>query len=211
MRMLTLFLLVCFLLFSCTDKKENDKTPATDTIKEDTTAKIKAEKTINSLAPVDISPMDISYYPADYPKLKMAKPDMEPPMAKVVYSRPHLQGRQLFHDVLKYDEPWRLGANEASEIDFYKDALIQGKKINPGRYVIYSIPGKDKWTIILNSNIDSWGLHPDASKDIARFIVPVSQTTNAIEYFTMIFQPTKTGADLLMAWDNIEVKLPIAF
>ena len=211
MRPSAFLILICFLSFGCADKKEKDKIPAADTIKVDTASSQKTEKIFNSLAPVDISPMDISYYPADYPKLKMAKPDMEPPIAKVVYSRPHLQGRQLFHDVLKYDEPWRLGANEASEIDFYKAVLIQGKKINPGRYVIYSIPGKDKWTIILNSNIDSWGLHPDASKDIARFTVPVSQTTNAIEYFTMIFQPTKTGADLLMAWDNIEVKLPIAF
>lgn len=206
-----LLLLICFLSFSCSDKKENDKTPAADTIQEDTAAKIKAEKIVNSLAPVDISPMDMSYHPADYPKLKMDNPDLASPMARVVYSRPHLQGRHLFHDVLKYDEPWRLGANEATEIDFYKDATIQGKRIKAGRYILYSIPGHDKWTIILNSNIDSWGLHPDASKDIARFTVPITQTSNSIEYFTMIFQPTTTGADLLMAWDNVEIKLPVTF
>ena len=137
---------------------------------------------------------------------------MAPPMAKLVYSRPHLQGRKLFNDVLKFDEPWRLGANEATEIDFYKDVLIQGKKIKAGRYILYSIPSQGKWTIILNSNIDSWGLHPDPAKDIARFIVPATLTGNSIEYFTMIFQPTTTtGADLLMAWDNVEIKLPITF
>ncbi len=211
MRIAPLLLFICILSFGCADKKENDKIPVTDTMKEDTAAKIKPEKIVNSLAPVDISPMDMSYFPADYPKLKMDKPNMAPPMAKVVYSRPHLQGRKLFNDVLKFDEPWRLGANEATEIDFYKDATIQGKKIKAGRYVLYSIPGQDKWTIILNSNIDSWGLHPDALKDIARFTVPAIQTSNSIEYFTMIFQPTTTGADLLMAWDNVEIKLPISF
>jgi hypothetical protein len=207
----SLLLFICFLSFCCTNKKENDKTPVADTIKEDTAAKIKPEKIVNSLAPVDISPMDMSYFPADYPKLKMDKPDMAAPMARVVYSRPHLQGRKLFHDVLKYDEPWRLGANEATEIDFYKDAYIQGKKIKAGRYILYSIPAQDKWTIILNSNIDSWGLHPDASKDIAKFKVPATQTSNSIEYFTMIFLPTTTGTDLLMVWDNVEIKLPISF
>jgi len=211
MRTSSLLILICFLSFSCTDKKENGKDTATDTIKVDTAAKIKTEKIVNSLAPVDISPMDMSYHPADYPKLKMDNPNMAPPKAKLVYSRPHLQGRKLFNDVLKFDEPWRLGANEATEIDFYEEVLIQGKKIKAGRYILYSIPAKDKWTIILNSNIDSWGLHPDSAKDIARFVVPATLTGNSIEYFTMIFQPTKAGADLLMAWDNVEIKLPITF
>ena len=53
---------------------------------------------------------------------------MAPPMAKLVYSRPHLQGRKLFHDVLNFDEPWRLGANEATEIDFYKDCYYTREK-----------------------------------------------------------------------------------
>ena len=65
--------------------------------------------------------------------------------------------------------------------------------------------------IIINSNIDSWGLHPDSTKDIARFIIPVKQTANHLEYFTMIFEKTSTGAELLMAWDNLEARLPFRF
>lgn len=210
MKISFLFVLICFLSFSCNNNKGDSQSTIKDTVKADTSTKIKAEKSINSYSPVDISPMDISYYPADYPKLKMEKTTMLP-LARVIYSRPHLQGRQLFHDVLKYGEPWRLGANEATEFDLYTDATIQNKKIKAGRYILYTIPEQDKWTIILNSNIDSWGLHPDVSKDVARFIVPAGQTNNSIEYFTMIFQQTDAGANLLMAWDNVEVKLPISF
>ena len=211
MKISVLLLLTCFFSFSCNNKKENNNIAIKDVVKTDTSNTVKPEKSVNSYAPVDVSPMDMSYYPADYPKSKMSNAITTPPLARVVYSRPHLQGRQLFHDVLKYDEPWRLGANEATEIDLYKDATIQGKRIKAGRYILYSIPGQHKWTIILNSNIDSWGLHPDASKDIARFTVPAMQTSNSIEYFTMIFQTTTTGVDLLMAWDNVEIKLPITF
>ncbi len=210
MRLPFLIVLICFLSFSCKNNKGESQSTIKDTVKADTSSKIKAEKSISSFSPVDISPMDISYYPADYPKLKMEK-TTSLPLARVIYSRPHLQGRQLFHDVLKYGEPWRLGANEATEFELYTDAIIQNKKIKAGRYILYSIPEQDKWTIVLNSNIDSWGLHPDATKDVARFIVTVGQTNNSIEYFTMIFQQTAAGANLLMAWDNVEVKLPISF
>ncbi len=211
MRIFILLLLGSFFSFSCNQKKEKNNNSKSIVVNGDTILKIKPEKTINTYEPVDVSPMDMSYFPADYPKLKMDQPTMNPPIARVVYSRPHLQGRKIFHDVLKYGEPWRLGANESTELDFYRDVTIQNKKIKAGRYILYAIPEQDKWTIVLNSNIDSWGLHPDPSKDIARFIVSPTKISSSIEYFTMIFQQTTTGADLLIVWDNIEVKLPIVF
>jgi hypothetical protein len=199
-----------FFLVACSNKEnkpiENGLTSSKDS------SKIKAPgKNENPYVIVDISPMDMSYYPAGYPKLKMAKAVSALPMARVVYSRPHLQGRQLFHNLLKYGDLWRLGANESTELDIYTDAYIQNKKIKAGRYVLYCIPQPDNWTIIINSNIDSWGLQPDSTKDIARFIIPVKQTANHLEYYTMIFEKTSNGADLLMAWDNLEARLPFRF
>ena len=211
MRTSAYILLTCLLFFSCENKKEKSNNVVTDVAKEDSSVVVKREKSINSYAPVDVSPMDISYFPADYPKLKMSNSTTALPKARVIYSRPHLQGRKLFPDVLKYGEPWRLGANEATELDFYKEVIIQGKKIKAGRYILYCIPEQEKWTIVLNSNIDSWGLHADPSKDIARFIVPINITTNSLEFFTLIFQQGAGSTDLLMAWDNVEARLPILF
>ncbi len=215
MKISAFFFLSALLLFSC-NNKQSRTVDATTESKSDSAAKVKSENPVatgaaNSYSPVDVSPMDMSYYPVDYPKLKMTKAITTSPLARVVYSRPHLQGRKLFHEVLKYGEPWRLGANEATELELFTDATIQDKKIKAGRYILYCIPQQDKWTIVLNSNIDSWGLQPDMSKDIARFIVPVTQTGNSLEFFTMIFQKSNVGAELLMAWDNVEAKLPISF
>ena len=183
-------------------KKNRSATP--DTSKINVT-----EKSTNPYAAVDISPMDMSYYPVDYPKLKMTKSISTSPLARVIYSRPHLQGRKLFHDVLKYGEPWRLGANESTELDLYTDTEIENKKIKAGRYVLYCIPEPDKWTIVINSNIDGWGLQPDSTKDITRFAIPVKETSNHLEYYTMVFEKSNNGADLVMAWDNLEARLPL--
>ena len=198
-------------LLSCTDGKENNTAPPAAVTKPDSSIRTKSDTSINPYIQVDISPMDMSYYPVDYPKMKMAKATSSLPLARVIYSRPHLQGRHVFHEVLKYDEPWRLGANESMEFDLYNDAVIQGQKIKSCRYVLYCIPQPDEWTIILNSNIDSWGLQPDPAKDVARFTVPVIKTNHSLEYFTMVFQQTGNGAGLLIAWDNVEVRLPLKF
>ena len=197
------------LSFSCNDG--NKTTTTTDINKSDSIPSIKPDNSINPFDPTDVSPMDMSYFPVDYPKLKMSKATTELPKARVIYSRPHLGGRRLFDNLLKYNEPWRLGANEATEIDFYKNVTIQSKKIKAGRYILYCIPEKESWTIVLNNNIDSWGLHQDTTQDIARFQISVTNTTASEEYFTMYFKENKSGADLVMTWGFLEARLPISF
>jgi hypothetical protein len=202
-------LLVLLLAFGCREKQKETAPPVN---KPRIDSLIPPQETAVNIYPgIDISPMDMSYFPVDYSKLKMAGTMTEPPVARVIYSRPHLQKRHLFHDLLKYDEPWRLGANESTEIDFYRPVTIQGKKIIPGRYILYCIPHTDAWSIVLNSNIDTWGLRQDAGKDIERFKIPILTGNSSQEYFTMVFEKTGTGANLVMAWDNVVAKLPIVF
>ena len=206
---LALFLLLLFAI-DC-KQKQKEETVDQKVKSPDSLINQQPEPTANTYASVDISPMDMSYFPVDYPKIKMAHANTPPPVARLIYSRPHLQRRPLFNGILKYDEPWRLGANEASEINFYKNVTIQGKKIRAGRYIIYGIPHVDKWTIILNSNIDTWGLKQDTTKDAGRFEIPVSTNGTSLEYFTMVFEKTDTGANLVIAWADVVAKLPIEF
>lgn len=196
---------------SCNNKEK--ATVKTDPATTADSNKRPIQETVQNLyASIDISPMDMTYFPVDYPKLNMADANMQPPLARVIYSRPHLGGRKLFPDIQKYNEPWRLGANEATELDLYKNATITDKKIPAGRYVLYCIPQDDQWNIILNSNIDTWGLHPDSSKDVANFKIPLSKKNYRLEYFTMIFEKTNdNSAELVMAWDDVEARLPIRF
>lgn len=212
MRLNQLLIACCIFFLACNDQPADSEPAALKPDKKDSTPAYKPERpSVNPYAGVDVSPMDMVYYPIDYPKLKMTHIISTAPLARVIYSRPHLQGRHIFHEVLKYDEPWRLGANEATELTLYKDAIIQDKKIKAGRYTLYCIPHKDTWTIALNSNIDTWGLERDIAKDIARFEVPVQQTQNSLEYFTMVFEDEQKGPALLMAWDDVEVRLPFRF
>ncbi len=201
------FFIFSVLLVSCTDAtdKPADVTGAQKKDSNDTQAKSLS----NPYAATDVSPMDVIYFPTDYPVLKMSQQADGLPIVRVIYSRPHKQGRKIFGLLIQYNEPWRLGANEATEIEIFKPVSIQGKKVATGRYILYCVPQEKEWTIVFNTNIYSWGLKHDPAKDVYRFTVPVQKTQQSFEFFTMAFQKTTYGTDLHMSWENTTAHLPI--
>lgn len=207
-------LLTAFLLVNCKEKRklESDPIVSDSIITTDTsTAGHVAEEANNYYAEIDISPMDMSYYPPNYPQHKMADPGIAPPIMRIIYSRPHLQGRKLFEGIIKYGNTWRLGANEATELNTFIPVKIGDKKIPAGRYTLYTIPKAGYWTIVVNANIDEWGLKQDTSKDLVRVQVPVTYYNPVMEYFTMVFEKTTSGANLVILWDDVIAKLPVTF
>jgi hypothetical protein len=161
-------------------------------------------------APLDKSPMDMAYFPVDYPVLKTQNKATQAPYMRVIYSRPQRDNRVIFGELIEYDKVWRLGANEATEIEFYKDVTIAGKKIAKGRYTLYAIPTPAKWTLIINKDTDTWGAFIyDEKKDILRTEVPVQTLTSPVEVFSMNFTKSDKGANLVIAWENVSVSLPI--
>jgi hypothetical protein len=155
--------------------------------------------------------MDMSYFPVDYPKLKMTGSIHEPPIARVIYSRPQKNNRTIFGNLVKYGSIWRLGANEASEIEFFRDVNITDKKVAKGRYIIYCIPQEDNWTLVLNSDLFTWGLKIDSTKDEYKFNIPIAKTRFPYELFTMEFEKAGKGMQLNMEWDSVKASLPITW
>jgi hypothetical protein len=164
------------------------------------------------LPPVDKSPMDMSYYPNGYPVLKIQDKATDPLVSRTIYSRPQKNGRVIFGDLLEYGKVWRLGANEATEIEFYQNVKINNTKIKKGRYTMYCIPYADKWTIIINKETDTWGSFKyDMKKDVVRIDVPVQKQTEITESFAMVFEKAIAGANLIIVWDDIQVSVPLVF
>ena len=164
------------------------------------------------LPAVDKSPMDMAYYPVNYPVLKIQDKAAEPLLARVIYSRPQKEGRAIFGGLIEYGKVWRLGANEATEIELYRDVKIRDKKLSKGRYTLYAIPTATQWTIIFNKDTDIWGAFKyEESKDALRIDVPVQKSVAVAEAFSIQFLKSATGADMMMAWDDAMVLLPVSF
>lgn len=130
---------------------------------------------------------------------------------ELVYSRPSIKGRKIFGDLVPYNKLWRTGANTATTIKFTDPVEIQGKKIDTGTYALYTMPGEDKWEVILNKGISNWGTTGyKETEDAVRFSIPVMNMKNSVETFTMQFaniQPE--SCDLQIMWDKTTATIPI--
>ena len=68
----------------------------------------------------------------------------------VAYSSPGVKGRQVWGQLVPYDELWRTGANAATTLEASRDFSFGGKQVPAGSYALYTIPTKSTWTVILN-------------------------------------------------------------
>lgn len=149
---------------------------------------------------LDKSPMDMIEFP-----MSNRQPDKS---LRVLYSRPQLNGRAVA-SLTPEGKVWRTGANEATEVTFYKAMKFGGKTIQPGAYTLYTIPGATEWTIILNSVTHVWGAYAyDEAKDVARMTVPVQSDTTALEVLSMTFEAVADGAHLHIGWGNMRLAVP---
>jgi len=159
---------------------------------------------------LDKSPMDVSHFPVDYPVLKIKSKTVEPLIARILYSRPQKVNREVFGELVEFNKIWRLGANEATEIEFFKDVKFNEKKLSKGRYSLFAIPTPSQWTLIFNRETDVWGAFKyDEKKDVLRVDVPVEKNTSVVEAFTMTFENGNAESGrLIIAWDDVLVNAP---
>ncbi|WP_448636674.1 DUF2911 domain-containing protein [Pedobacter panaciterrae] len=123
---------------------------------------------------------------------------------------PFKKGREIFGVLEQFGKVWRVGANESTEIKFYKTVVIAGKKIKAGSYSLFAIPNKDNWTLIINKQTDKWGAFTyNQEKDLVRVDVPVKTLTSTVESLCITFKSQEKGANLIIAWDKTFVELPI--
>lgn len=130
---------------------------------------------------------------------------------ELTYSRPAAKGRKIFGDLVPYNKIWRTGANAATLIKFTDVVEINGKRIDTGSYVLYSIPGLENWEIILNKGTGNWGTDGyKESEDVLRFKVPEEKIKPALESFTMQFANVMPeSCTLQIMWDKTGINIPI--
>ena len=138
-----------------------------------------------------------------------AKFDQNGLTVQVDYCRPYKKGREIFGKLLPYGQVWRTGANEATIFEVKQDIKVGDKTLKSGKYTLWTVPNADKWTIVLNSETGQWGKMYDEKKDVLRLDVPVGNTAESMEQFKVDFAAVEGGADMVLSWDNTEVKVPI--
>jgi hypothetical protein len=149
---------------------------------------------------LDKSPLDVASYPSSYKESDK--------LVKIVYSRPQLKGRDVAK-LTNSGKVWRFGANEAAEITFYTDMKLDGKTIKAGSYSVAAITGESEWTVIINSATNGWGSYSYAeTNDVARITVPVTEGSESLEAFSIVFEESDNGTHMNLGWGMVRAAVP---
>ena len=155
----------------------------------------------------------------------------------ITYSRPAVKGRPIFADapatmearakgeatldnqnerkagepIVPYNHVWRAGANEATMFQVTDDVLINGQPLKAGTYSMHTIPGKEEWTIIFNSDAGQWGSFSyDDKKDVLRVKTKPQMASDNQELLVYSFDPvTDNSATVNLRWEKVRVPFTV--
>lgn len=125
------------------------------------------------------------------------------------YSSPRAKGRKIYGDLVPFDQVWRTGANEATTFVTAADLMFGGTAVPAGSYTLYTIPGKDKWKLILSKKTGQWGTVYNESDDLARIDMKVSALPAPVENFAISFEKAGMGATLNIDWETTRASVAI--
>lgn len=127
----------------------------------------------------------------------------------VTYGRPGVRDRDIFGGLVPFGEVWRTGANESTVMVLSDDVMIEGEEVPEGTYSIYTIPGEDEWTVIINEN-SSWGTQYDESMDFVRVTVEPEESFNVEQMMIYFEDVSENSGELVIHWDDTKVPVTIS-
>ena len=130
---------------------------------------------------------------------------------KINYHSPGVRGRVIWGGLVPYDAVWVTGAHSATTLEVGKDFQIGDKTIPAGKYALFTIPGKEEWTVIINKNWDQHLADEYAEKDdVVRIKVKPQTTEEVVERLKYeIDQTGERRANIIISWEKIRVPFHI--
>ena len=121
------------------------------------------------------------------------------------YSSPGVRDRIIFGGLLAYDQVWQAGAHMATWIETNKDLQIEGKTLPAGKYGFFTIPSKEEWTIIFNSNWEQHGKDEyDEKDDVIRFKVKPTFSEEIKEHLEYkVSKIDDTEGKISLSWEKV--------
>jgi len=137
--------------------------------------------------------------------------DFSTSFIEIKYSRPAMRGRTIFGDLVPYGSVWRTGANAATNVTFGEDVEVNGHKIKAGAYALYTIPGKEEWKVIFNTDTKNWGDVGYTAKDnVTDFMVPAEHSGETVQSFTINVEDlSDTSCNIVLRWADTKVTIPV--
>lgn len=132
----------------------------------------------------------------------------------IEYSRPYVKGRDVWDpnaNIAPFGKVWRTGADEATTITTEGDLMLGSLHVPAGAYALFTIPGEEEWTLIINKVAKQWGAFKyDASQDLGRVKMKAAKQSTSTEQFTIELIATGGANGVLkLTWDKLSASIPV--
>lgn len=129
----------------------------------------------------------------------------------ITYGRPYVKGRKIFGGLEPYGKVWRLGADEATIMEFDKALMIGPHHINAGKISLYALLDEKQWKLVLNKQVGQWGTEYAQAQDIGRVDMKTEKLAAPVEQLTISIDknPAGKGGLLVVQWET--TKASVAF
>jgi len=127
----------------------------------------------------------------------------------IEYNSPGVKGREIWGGLVPFEKVWATGAHMASSVQFSKDVTINNKKIPAGQYAFFTIPGKEKWTVILNTRYDQHMADDyNEKEDVVRLDVKPEEHSLTQRLTYNVNATNNNSGEITMQWEKILIRVP---
>lgn len=168
------------------------------------------------VAVIIVGMVGLRFYTKSFSPQDKAVFEGEKTQLSVSYSRPYKKEREIFGDLVPYNQVWRTGANEATTFTTSRDLMIGNKLLKAGSYSLFTIPRSNNWTVIFNNEVGQWGIVPfsgeanrDPQQDALTIDVATIKTPDLFEQFTITFEQMGQEIEMILMWDHTLIVVPM--
>lgn len=127
----------------------------------------------------------------------------------VDYYAPSMHGRKIMGGLVPFGQVWCTGANWATKITTPAPLEMGNLKLPAGSYSIWTVPGANGWTLIINKQTGQFHLDYDASQDFGRTKMNVRTLSTPVETFKIDLRSDGGNkGTLALLWENTEASIP---
>jgi hypothetical protein len=128
----------------------------------------------------------------------------------IEYGSPFKRGRVIWGGLRPWDQWWMPGADEASTITTSGPLLIGGLSVPAGAHSIYTIPGRERFLLTINTRTGQFHTQYSPERDLGRVEMTLRLLNDPVEQLTFAIEPTASGGGFLrLSWDDREYSVGV--
>lgn len=128
----------------------------------------------------------------------------------IEYGRPSTRGRKIFGSLIRWDEVWCPGADEATYVSTSRPLKVGNLAVPAGKYSLWIQPTEDVWTLFFNKDWDTFHTSYRSRSDLGKVPMQKETLSDNVEQLTFTIEPAAgaRGGRIAMSWATTKVSVP---